>query len=92
MKTIGVIVLIVVGVILAFIYLDATTKANESEIRNWAKEKSLEVKTIDMHITVFGTPFCYLNKGCFIYEVDMTNGEKWWVRTNIFGNDYEKEK
>lgn len=57
-----------------------------------AKENGMEVKEIDLHITQIGTPFYYVNNGSHIYEVDMTNGEKWWVRTSIFGNDYEKQK
>ena len=30
-------------------------------------------------------------RGHRIYEVDMTNGDKWWVRTGILGVDYEKD-
>jgi len=81
-------------VIIAVIFLFTAMSVNgdEKEIRQWAKENGMEVKEIDMHITSIDSPFYYVNKGSFIYEVDMTNGEKWWVRTGIFGNDYEKQK
>lgn len=64
----------------------------EQEIREWAKSKGLQVKSIETHITNINTPFYYLNNGYYIFECDMTNGEKWWVRTGIFGNEYEKDK
>lgn len=78
--------------ILCFVIISVIISSDEKEIKQWATEKGMEVKNIDMHVTPIGTPFYYVNKGSHIYEVDMTNGEKWWVRTGLFGNDYEKEK
>ena len=92
MKTI----LITVGIILLVAIVGVITNysidSNKEDIKEWAIEKGLEIKNIEVHFTQFDTPFYYVNKGSYIYEVDMTNGEKWWVRTSMFGNDYEKQK
>lgn len=81
-------------VVLSFVVLIITESidAGKSEVRHWAKEHNLEVESIQTHITQFNTPFFYLHKGCYIYEVKMTNGEKWWCRTGVFSNDWEKDK
>lgn len=47
-------------------------------------------------MTIFGTPYNWLNKGENIFEVDIKTkegkSEKWWIRTGLFSDDYEKEK
>ena len=47
-------------------------------------------------MTVFGTPYYWLNKGEHIFEVVIKTkegkSEKWWIRTGVFSDDYEKEK
>jgi hypothetical protein len=54
----------------------------------------MKIEHIESHMTTFDTPFYYVNKGNWIFEVDVItsdgNKEKWWIRTGIFGNDYEK--
>ena len=60
-------------------------------VDEWAAEKGYVIESKEVHFTIFGTPFYYLPKGQYIYEVKLTNGEKWWVRTGVFENDYEKE-
>ena len=65
--------------------------AKGEEVDEWAAEKGYVIESKEVHFTIFGTPFYYLPKGQYIYEVKLTNGEKWWVRTGVFENDYEKE-
>lgn len=88
MKTIlGIIVLIIcVAVIVGY-----SIESGKEEVHQWAKERGVQVKSIEVHLTQFGTPFYYLHKGTHIYEVDLTNGEKWWCRNGFFGNDWEKD-
>ncbi len=73
-----------------------TLSSSESEIKTWANNNNLDIVKIQIHWTVIGTPFFYVNKGCFIFEVDVAtksgNPEKWWIRTGVFSNDYEKSK
>lgn len=88
MKILGIIVLIILIVVIIGYSVDSGKK----EVYQWAKEKGVEVKSIEVHMTQIGTPFYYLNKGTYIYEVDLTNGEKWWCRTGLFNNDWEKDK
>jgi hypothetical protein len=92
MKTILVILgtILVIGLIV-FI-TNSSIESHESEIKEWANEKNMIISHIETHFAAINTPFYYLGKGCFIFEVDMTNGEKWWIRTGLFGNDYEKQK
>jgi len=89
MKTILIILLII---LVCGVIINWSIESNKKEIIDWATKNNMEVKSIDTHMTIIGTPFYYLNRGQYIYEVDMMNGEKWWVRSGIFGNDYEKDK
>lgn len=84
-------VAILIIAVVCFI-VNASIEAGKTEVYEWAKENKMQVEKIETHMTTFNTPFYYLNKGSYIYEVDMTNGEKWWVRTGVFSNDYEKDK
>lgn len=92
MKTIFIILALLIIAGLIFAVTKISIDSQEQEVIEWAKSKGLEVKSIETHITIIGTPFYYLHKGCYIFECEMTNGEKWWVRTGVFENDYEKEK
>lgn len=83
--------IIIVLAVIGFIITSAIDSDKE-KINKWAKSKSLEVKKIEVHFTMFNTPFNYLVKGNRIYEVDMANKEKWWIRTGLFSWDYEKGK
>lgn len=86
-KFVIIVILIVVALVIA---VSRTTKEKE-EIVQWATTKGLSISKIEIHYTAIGTPFYYVHKNCNIYEVDMSNGEKWWVRIGIFSNDYEKD-
>lgn len=92
MKTLLIIIGIALVIIIAAVITNYSIESNKEEIKEWAVKNGLDVKNIEVHFTTIDTPFFYINKGSYIYEVEMTNGEKWWVRTSIFGNDYEKQK
>lgn len=66
--------------------------STEEEIRDWAEERGMEVRSIEVHFTWVGTPFWYLQNGCQIYEISMKDGEKRWIRTSILGWDVEPEE
>lgn len=86
-------ILIVIAIIVVVGFLISNgIESDKQEINKWANSKNLEVKNIDVHFTIINTPFYYLNKGSRIYEVDMSNNEKWWIRTGVFSWDYEKDK
>jgi len=91
MKTFLGIIIAVVVVIFLCVISNQMENADKEKINTWAVDHSLKVSKIDTHLTTFGTPFFYVNRGHRIYEVDMTNGDKWWVRTSILGADYEKD-
>lgn len=86
-----IIVAILLIAVVGFI-VNASVEAGKEEVYKWAEKNNMQVKDIEVYLTQINTPFYFLNKGCYIYEVDMTNGEKWWVRTGLFSNDYEKDK
>ena len=93
MKTIlGVIaLLILVGFILT-----AKIESGKDSIEKWAQKNQYEVVDIETHMTTIGTPYNWLNKGEHIFEVIIKTkegkSEKWWIRTGVFSDDYEKEK
>lgn len=62
----------------------------KQECEDFAKKKGCTVISTDTHVTAIGTPFNYTNKGTMIYEVKLSNGETWFMRPNLFGNDWEK--
>lgn len=82
-----IVIFIVIGIAIA----SSIVNKEHNEINKWATSKGLEVSKIELHYTSIYTPYYYVHKGCNIYEVDMVNGEKWWIRTGIFSNDYEKD-
>ena len=86
-KIIIVILILVFLICITFINIEN----NENKIDKWATNNGYVIQSKEMHLTIIGTPFYYLNKGQYIYEVKLTNGDTWWVRTDIFGNDYEKQ-
>jgi hypothetical protein len=48
---------------------------------------------VESHMTIIGTPFYYVHKGNYIFEVWVitTSGERqhWWIRKNgLFSDDY----
>ena len=92
MKTI----LIIIGIFVLLVFVSSlinfSIESYKEDIKEWANENNMMVRNIEPHFTTIDTPFYILNKGSYIFEVDMTNGEKWWVRTGLFGNDYEKQK
>ena len=87
----GKIVIIVLLLIVCVAIAVSRSDKEKEEIREWAKTKGLSVSKIEIHYTAIGTTFYYVQKNCNIYEVDMSNGEKWWVRIGVFSNDYEKD-
>ena len=86
-KIIFIIIALIIAICVGVFVFDSKGK----EIDQWADEKGYVIESKEVHFTIFGTPFYYLPKGQYIYEVKLTNGEKWWVRTGVFENDYEKE-
>ncbi len=92
MKTLLIIIGIIVLVIVVAVITNYSIESYKEDIKEWANEKNMTVQNIDVHFTTIDTPFYLINKGSYIFEVDMTNGEKWWVRTGLFSNDYEKQK
>jgi glucan phosphoethanolaminetransferase (alkaline phosphatase superfamily) len=86
----------IVGGLIIFGIIWMSISSHESEIKSWAKNNNLNVVNIQTHVTAIGTPFYYVNKGSFIFEVDVITKsgkpEKWWIRTGVFSNDYEKAK
>ena len=86
------IIAIILIVMLALFIINEKIDSEKNDVRKWALKNNMEIKFINTHITQFGTPFFYVTKGCHIYEVEMTTGEKWWIRTGFFFNDYERDK
>ena len=92
MKKILIIIGIIVLVSIVAFITNSSIESYKEDIKEWANEKNMTIVNIEPHFTTIDSPFYYLGKGCFIFEVDMTNGDKWWIRTGLFGNDYEKQK
>lgn len=82
--------------ILVAVILGSKIEAGKDSVKNWATKNQYEVVNIETHMTIFGTPYNWLNKGENIFEVDIKTkdgkSEKWWIRTGVFSDDYEKEK
>jgi hypothetical protein len=92
MKTILIIIGIITSILVLSFITNYSIESYKEDIKEWASEKNMTIVNIEPHFTTIYSPFYYLGKGCYIFEVDMSNGEKWWVRTGLFGNDYEKQK
>lgn len=82
-----IIALLVLFIMITGIRMDQT----KSEIDEWASEYNYKVVHTEMQTTIFGSPFYYLNKGEYIYKIELDNGDIWWLRAGVFSNDYEKE-
>ena len=86
------IIILIISVVIIYFGAISIIHLHERTIKKWSIEHKMKVKTIEHRITIIGSPFNYQSDGQFIYKVSMTNGEKWWVRTSLFGNDYIKDK
>jgi hypothetical protein len=90
------VLIIIALVILVAVILGSKIEAGKDSVKNWATKNQYEVVNIETHMTIFGTPYNWLNKGENIFEVDIKTkdgkSEKWWIRTGVFSDDYEKEK
>lgn len=83
--------IIIILLLLFGLVINFSIQSGKSEVYQWSIKHNMEIKSIDVHMTQFNTPFYYINKGSYIYKVEMTNGEIWWCRTGIFENDWEKD-
>lgn len=80
-----IVLLVIVGIVFGI-----RSEQTEDSIKKWAAEKHYVVVKTEMHMTIIGTPFYYLNKGEYIYEIVLDNGDVWWLRAGIFGDEYVK--
>ena len=92
MKTITIILFVIVILFVIGIINYYAINSHEDDIRKHFTEQNQEVKTCEYQFTIIGSPFFYVNKGQYIFKVELTDGEVWWVRTSVFSNDYEKDK
>lgn len=62
-------------------------------IKEWASEKHCKVISYERNMTIYGSPYNYLNKGQYIYKVKIKDQNDkvqiWWIRTGMWF-DYEK--
>jgi hypothetical protein len=90
------VLIIIALVILVAVILGSKIEAGKDSVKNWATKNQYQIVNIETHMTIFGTPYNWLNKGENIFEVDIKTkegkSEKWWIRTGVFSDDYEKEK
>ena len=90
------ILIIIALVILVAVILGSKIEAGKDSVKNWATKNQYQIVNIETHMTIFGTPYNWLNKGENIFEVDIKTkdgkSEKWWIRPGVFSDDYEKEK
>jgi len=96
MKMISKIAVFIVILILAVVIFGWKHEMSIDKINDWAETKDLTIVDYDLNTTIIGSPFYYLNDGEHIYRLNTKTAdgktEIWWVRTNLFGYDYEKEK
>jgi hypothetical protein len=82
-------------IFLVIFILVSKVEYGKDSVRQWARKNQYEIVNIETHMTIFGTPYNWLNKGQNIFEVEIKTkegiSEKWWVRTGAFTDDYEKE-
>ena len=90
------VLIIIALVILVAVILGSKIEAGKDSVKNWSTKNQYQIVNIETHMTIFGTPYNWLNKGENIFEVDIKTkegkSEKWWIRTGVFSDDYEKEK
>ena len=86
------VLIIIALVILVAVILGSKIEAGKDSVKNWATKNQYEIVNIETHMTIFGTPYNWLNKGQNIFEVEIKTKEgtteKWWVRTGVFSDDY----
>lgn len=86
--------LLTVVLIVAIVVSYLSFEFQKNSIESWAHKNNYEIEEIDSHITCIGTPFYYVSKGHFIFEVwvKTPNGkEHWWVRNGVFSDDFIKD-
>jgi hypothetical protein len=71
-------------------------KNEKTEIDQWILSHNYELVNKDWQWTPFGSPYNYVNRGEYIWKVNVKDSlnkpRVIWVRTNILGNnDYEFE-
>lgn len=81
--------------LILFIPLVEIHQYQKNSVQTWANSKGFKIEKIETHITPIGTPFFYVHKGCYIFDVWVitTNGnrEHWWIRKNgLLSDDFEK--
>ena len=92
MKTISIILIAIVILFVLGMINHYNINSHEDDIRKHFTEQNQEVKTCEHQLTIIDSPFFYVNKGQYIFKVELTDKEVWWVRTGVFSNDYEKDK
>ena len=56
------VLIIIAVVILLVVVLGSKIEAGKDSVKNWATKNQYEVVNIETHMTIFGTPFNWLNK------------------------------
>jgi hypothetical protein len=88
----GILVIIVIICVILFGYiLQYDIKIKAEKIIERFDNINLKVKKINQQFTIINSPFYYVNKGQYIYKVELENGEIWWVRTGFVTDDYIKQ-
>lgn len=92
MRTLFYILIVIALLVVMFVVSTSVINSKTNDIKEHFAKENKEVRTIEHQFTTFGSPFFYVNKGQYIFKVELTNDELWWVRTGVFSDDYEKEK
>lgn len=83
-------------IILSIFLIGANFDNKKQEINEWAKKNNYRIEKSEWQMTPFNSPFYYVNDGEYVWKVNvvdsLNNPHVWWVRTSIFGNDYEEQK
>ena len=89
------ILIIIFGIIIVIGFSIWNYSSQEDSIREWAISKNYKIDSIKSHLTSIGTPFYFVHKNRFIFEVWITTDndkkEHWWIRKCIFEDDYIKD-
>ena len=64
-------VIFIIGLVI-FI-LASKIEMGKDSVKQWAQKNQYEIIDIETHMTVFGTPYNWLNKGQNIFEVEINN-------------------
>ena len=87
MSTIQAIILVVLMLLFVAVVSGIKSDYDKEAIQKWAAQKGYHIQDVQTHLTTIGTPFYYNNKN-FIYEIRLTDGQVWFMRPSIFGDDY----